>query len=78
MAGLPERKIPIAAERAVARQDALARELDKHEKEERAALERWREEQAATPQRQQAEKPKWGTPEAKRMEVELASRWCLE
>lgn len=74
MAGLPERTIPLAAERAVARQEALAREREKRENEERAALERWREEQAATLQRQQAQEPKWGTKEAKRMEIERIRR----
>jgi len=74
MAGLPERTIPLAAERAVARQEALIRERDRREDEERAALERWREEQAATRQRQPAKKPKWGTPEAKRVEIERIRR----
>lgn len=74
MAGLPERTIPIAAERAVARREALDREREDRENEERVALERWREEQAATPQRQQAAEPKWGTKEAKRMEIERIRR----
>jgi hypothetical protein len=73
MAGLPERTIPLAAERAVARQEAVAREREKREDEERAALERRREEQAATLQRQQSEEP-WGTKEAKRMEIERIRR----
>ncbi len=74
MAGLPERTIPIAAEHAVARREALDREREKRENEERAALEHRREEQAATPQRQQAEEPRWGTKEAKRMEIERIRR----
>jgi len=74
MAGLPERTIPIAAERAVARQEALDREREKREDEERTALEHRREEQAATLQRQQAAEPKWGTKEAKRMEIERIRR----
>lgn len=69
MAGLPERTIPIAAERAVARQEALAREREKREHDERSNLKRL-EEHVANLKRQQAEKPKWGTPEAKRMEIE--------
>jgi len=73
MAGLPERTIPIAAERAVAREEALAREREKREDEERAVLERRREEQAASLQRQQAGEP-WGTKEAKRMEIERIRR----
>ena len=69
MAGLPERTIPIAAERAVARQEALTREREKREHDERSNLKRL-EEHVANLKRQQAEKPKWGTPEAKRMEIE--------
>jgi hypothetical protein len=74
LAELPERPIPIAAERAVARQKALAREEEARANEERAALERWRKEQAEIRERQQAEKPKWGTPEAKRQEIERIRR----
>ncbi|MBI3044715.1 MAG: hypothetical protein HYY78_18005 [Betaproteobacteria bacterium] len=74
MAGLPGRTIPIAAERAVAWQEALDREREKREHEERAALERWRNERAATPQHQPAAEPKWGTKEAKRMEIERIRR----
>jgi hypothetical protein len=74
MAGLPERTIPLAAEPAIARQEALAREREKREDEERATLQRWREEQTALRQRQQEEKPKWGTKEAKRMEIEQIRR----
>ena len=74
MAGLPERTIPIAAEGAIARQEALAREREKRDDEQRVTLRRWREELAETLQRKQAEKPKWGTPEAKRMEIERIRR----
>lgn len=74
MAGLPERTIPIAAERAVARQEALDREREKREEEERAAFERRREEQAANPQGQRAAEPRWGTKEAKRLEIERIRR----
>ena len=74
MAGLPERTIPLAAERAIARQEALAREREKREREDRVTLQRWREEQAAIRQRQEEEKPKWGTKEAKRMEIERIRR----
>ncbi len=52
----------------------MAREREKREHEERAALERWREEQAATLQRQHEAEPKWGTKEAKRMEIERIRR----
>ena len=64
MAGLPERTIPIAAERAVARQEALAREQEKRTQEERAAIR----------QPRYAEDPKWGTREAKRIEIERLRR----
>ncbi len=74
MAGLPERTIPLAAERAYARQEAVVREREKREREEHAARERRLEEQVAALQRSQAEKPKWGTPEAKRMEIERIRR----
>ena len=74
MAGLSEPAIPLAAEGAIARQEALARERKKREDEARAALERRREEQVAALQHKQAEKPKWGTPEAKRMEIERVRR----
>ncbi|MBI3372477.1 MAG: hypothetical protein HY017_12090 [Betaproteobacteria bacterium] len=74
LAGLPERTTPIAAERALAREDALAREREKREMEQRAALERLRNEQAATPQRQPPEEPKWGTPEARQLEIERIRR----
>ena len=70
LAGLPERTIPLAAERAIARQQGLIHEQQKREEEARTALERWREEQATAQQRQQTEKPKWGTAAAKRLEVE--------
>ena len=73
MAGLPERTIPLAAERAVARREAVAREREKREEEARAALERRREGRAATLQRRQAEEP-WGTKEAKRREIERIRR----
>ena len=74
MAGLPEPSIPLAAERALARQEALDREQERRDEERRAALERWREEQAAARRPRQTEKPKWGTQEAKRMEIERIRR----
>jgi len=70
MAGLPEPTVPLAAERAIARREALASEQEKRGEEERAARERWQEEQAAFRQPRYAEEPKWGTREAKRMEIE--------
>jgi hypothetical protein len=74
LAGLPERTVPVVAEHAVAREKALAREQEERAKEQRATLERLRSEQAETRLRQQAEKPKWGTPEAKRQEIERIRR----
>jgi hypothetical protein len=73
MAGLPERTIPLAAERAYARQEAVVREREKRERDEHAARERL-EEQVAALQLNRAEPPKWGTPEAKRMEIERIRR----
>jgi hypothetical protein len=74
LAELPERTIPIAAERAVARRKALAREEEERANEQRAALERLRKEQAESWHRQQQDKPKWGTPEARRQEIERIRR----
>lgn len=74
MAGLPEPTVPLAAERAVARQAAQAREQEKRAEERRAAVERLEKEWAATPQAQRAEEPKWGTKEARRMEIERLRR----
>ena len=74
MAGLPERTIPIASQRTVAQREALAREREKREQEERAAVERRREERASSEQLKPAEKPQWGTPEAKRTETERIRR----
>lgn len=65
MAGLPKRGTPIVAERAIARWETAQREA-----EARAAQERWRAEQIAAQQRRREAAPKWGTPEAKRREIE--------
>ena len=71
MAGLPERTIPIAAERALARQQALARAREKQEAAARAALERdWHGKPAAATQTPSVTDPKWGTREAMRREIE--------
>jgi hypothetical protein len=64
-AGLPKRGTPIVAERAMARLEAAQRE-----REACAARERWRAGQTATRQHAQLTEPKWGTPEAKRREIE--------
>ena len=80
LAGMPKRTIPIAAERACARELALqrhaeakiaeAREAETKMAEARAAQARQLAEQAATCQ----EQPKWGTRDAKRMEIERLKR----
>jgi hypothetical protein len=70
MAGLPEPTVPLAAERALAQREALAREQEMRDEEQRAGRVRWQEEQAAIRQPRYAEEPKWGTKEAKRMELE--------
>lgn len=67
MAGLAPRGTPIAAERTVARWQEEQREQERREAEARLAM------QAARQQRQ-ATTPKWGTPEAKRLEIERIRR----
>jgi hypothetical protein len=79
LAGMPKRTIPIAAERAYARELALqrhaeakiaeAREAETKMPEARAAQARQLAEQAAG-----QEQPKWGTRDAKRMEIERLKR----
>jgi len=69
-AGLPERTTPIAAERAVARQENAVREKEKREVEARAAHERWLAEPQAARRRLETNQAKWGTPAAKRREIE--------
>lgn len=70
MAGLPERTIPIAAERVIARHAAAERERIALREAELAALERRNAQQAAVRQRQATAPAKWGTPAAKRQEIE--------
>jgi hypothetical protein len=74
MAGLPKRGTPITAERAVARWEAAERERAQLEASARAALERRRGARAAAPQSRQETAPKWGSPEAKRLEIERIQR----
>ncbi|MCL4470969.1 MAG: hypothetical protein M1547_07555 [Gammaproteobacteria bacterium] len=74
MAGLPKHTIPIAAERTLARQAAVEKARVQRETEDRAAQERRMEELAALRQRKPTEEPKWGTPEAKRREIERVRR----
>lgn len=70
MADLPERTEAIAAERAIAHKEAARRERERQEAEERAALEQWWEQQAEARSARPGASPKWGTPEAKRHEIE--------
>ncbi|OGA71444.1 MAG: hypothetical protein A3G81_15765 [Betaproteobacteria bacterium RIFCSPLOWO2_12_FULL_65_14] len=70
MAGLPARTIPIAAERATERERAHLRERSRRQAEEAERIERWRAAQAAGPLAPQPAEPKWGTPEARRQEIE--------
>lgn len=67
-AGMPERTVPVAAERALARLEAARQERERQEAERRAALERWRAEQ--TRPEAAPSPPKWGTKEARRLEIE--------
>ena len=68
-AGLPERTIPIAAERAIARHEAAVREQRRREADYRARIE-----QRAAAGNTPPERPKWGTPEARRLEIERIRR----
>jgi hypothetical protein len=70
LAGLPKRTIPIAAERAVAREESLQRQREAQIAEMRVAMARQLAEQAAVGQQQ----VKWGTKEAKRRETERVRR----
>ncbi|MHB8743679.1 MAG: UvrD-helicase domain-containing protein [Sulfuricaulis sp.] len=74
IANLPARTIPIAAERAMARQEAEMREREKRETEERVAYERWRTKQQAAEPRRKNDQPRWGTPEARRREIERVQK----
>lgn len=66
LAGLAQRTTPIAAERFVERQAAKQRELDERKANQLAAKMRLR---AAAEARKQSA-PRWGTKEAKRLEIE--------
>ena len=70
MAGMSEPAIPIAAEREMARREAIKIERARIEAEQRAAEKRRQDELELIRQRKLTEKPKWGTPEAKRLEIE--------
>lgn len=66
LAGLPERTTPVAAERIVEREAAKMRELEERKANRLAAEARLRA--AVEANRQSA--PRWGTKEAKRLEIE--------
>jgi hypothetical protein len=66
LAGLPERTTPIAGERFAERQAAKMRELDERRANQLAAKARVRAAAEATQNRA----PRWGTKEAKRLEIE--------
>ncbi len=70
MAGLPERTVPVAAERAIAREEAAEREAQKRAAEERERIERWRAGQGAPRPQPERTEPKWGTREARQQEIE--------
>ena len=70
MANMSEPAIPIAAEREMARREAVKVERARIEAEQRAAEKRRQDELELIRQRKLTEKPKWGTPEAKRLEIE--------
>lgn len=70
LAGLPERAVPIALERLVARQQQAQREQEREAEALKEAVERNEAERLAARQRMAAPPPKWGTPAAKRAEIE--------
>ena len=74
MANMPKPSIPIAAEREMARREAVKLARIRIETEQRAELQRRQEKTKAARQRKQTEKPKWGTAEAKRLEIERISK----
>ncbi len=69
-AGLPECTVPIAAERAVARGEAAARERLEHEAREQGEYEQRPAARRHPSLAEQPDEPKWGTPEAKQREIE--------
>lgn len=73
LADMPKPAIPIAAEREITRRVAAEAERNKIEEEQRTAqlrCEKAREAKEAERQQKIAAKPKWGTPEARRLEIE--------
>lgn len=70
MANMREPAVPIGAEREMARREAARTERARLEAEQRAAQEQWEKARQAKRQQKLAEKAKWGTPEARRLEIE--------
>ena len=70
MANMSKPSIPISAEREMARREADKLDRIRLEAEQRAALQRRQEAIEANKQRKLTEKPKWGTTEVKRLEIE--------
>lgn len=68
--GLPPVPVPVAAERREARRRAEEVQRVQQEAAAAAALERWREEPTARQKQRAVEPPRWGTPAAKRAEIE--------
>jgi hypothetical protein len=70
MANISKPAIPVAAEREMARREAAEKERIRLKDEELAKMKRIQDELKALRQCKQTEKPKWGTKEAKRLEIE--------
>jgi hypothetical protein len=66
LANMPKPAVPIPAERLIALRKAAEIEHARQEAERRVAQQRWQQHK----QRELSEKPKWGTREAKRLEIE--------
>lgn len=70
MAGLPPRAVPVAAERAIAGQEAAARSHSERQAREQTGYARWLPKRDSPAFPGQPAEPHWGTPEAKRREIE--------
>jgi hypothetical protein len=74
LANMPKPSIPIAAEKEMARRESEKIERIKLETEKRAALKRIQDELEANKNRGLVKEAKWGTKEAKRLEIERVRR----
>jgi hypothetical protein len=70
MANLPECAVPVAAERALARQEAAGREQAERQARQLREYERRLAARGRPWLPDQPDEPKWGTPEAKQREIE--------